>query len=82
VEQKALQEAVAQARGRADAIAQAANRAIDRILRIEDHVQGEAPPPRPMMTMARVAQAAEPETPVAPGVLEIKAHVTLTAKMR
>jgi uncharacterized protein YggE len=83
VEQKALQEAVAQARSRADAIAQAANRAIDRIVRIEDHVQNEIPPPRPYMAMARAAAAeAAPETPVAPGVLEIRAHVALTAKMR
>jgi uncharacterized protein YggE len=83
VEQKALQEAVAQARSRAEAIAQAANRGIDRILRIEDQVQNEAPPPRPYMAMARSAAAeAAPETPIAPGVLEIRAHVTLTAKMR
>jgi uncharacterized protein YggE len=83
VEQKALQEAVAQARARAEAIAQAASRAIDRIVRIEDHVQNEAPPPRPYMAMARSAAAeAQPETPVAPGTLEIRAHVSLTAKMR
>lgn len=83
VEQKALQEAVAQARARAETIAQAANRAIDRILRIEDQIQNEVPPPRPYMAMARSAAAeATPETPIAPGVLEIRAHVTLTAKMR
>jgi uncharacterized protein YggE len=82
VEQKALQEAVAEARGRADAIAQAANRAIDRILKIEGQPQTEAPPPRPFMAMARAEAAPQVVTPVAPGVMEIRAHVSLTAKMR
>jgi uncharacterized protein YggE len=83
-EQKALQEAVTQARSRADAIAQAANRGVDRILRIEDHVQSEPPVQRPYMAMARVAAAPAPppESPVAPGLLEIRANVSLTAKMR
>jgi uncharacterized protein len=81
VEQKALTEAVTQARARADAIAAAANRAIDRIIRIDDQQQNEPPMPRPMMAMAR-AGAADAQTPVAPGVLEIHARVTLTAKMR
>jgi uncharacterized protein YggE len=83
VEQKALQEAVTQARGRADAIAQAANRAIDRVTRIEDQYETSAPPPRPFMAMARSVEAApQAATPVAPGVLEIHARVTLTARMR
>jgi uncharacterized protein len=82
VEQKALTEAVAQARGRADAIAQAAGRAIDRILKIEDQASPEPPQPR-FMAMARTADAgAQAQTPVAPGVLEIHARVSLTAKMR
>ncbi len=83
VEQKALQEAVAEARGRAETIAQAANRAIERIIKIEGQPQTQIPPPRPFMAMAR-AGAAESQavTPVAPGVLEIHASVTLTAKMR
>jgi uncharacterized protein YggE len=82
VEQKALTEAVAQARSRADAIAQAANRAIDRILRIEDQLQPEPPMPRPFMAMARADAGAQATTPVAPGVLEIHARVSVTAKMR
>jgi uncharacterized protein len=83
VEQKALQEAVAQARGRADAIAQSANRSIERILRIEDLYVTEPTPPRPMMAMARGLEAApQAMTPVAAGVLEIRARVSLTAKMR
>jgi uncharacterized protein YggE len=82
VEHRALQEAVTQARGRADAIAQAANRAIDRIVRIDDQVQNEMPPPRPFMAMARAEAAPQAATPVAAGVLEIHARVVLTAKMR
>jgi uncharacterized protein len=82
VEQKALTEAVTQARARADAIASAANRAIDRIIRIDDQPQNEPPMPRPMMAMARAGAADTAQTPVAPGVLEIHARVTLTAKMR
>ncbi len=83
VEQKALQEAVAEARGRAETIAQAANRAIERIIKIEGQPQSEVPPPRPFMAMARAAASeAQPTTPVVPGVLEIHARVSLTAKMR
>jgi len=81
VEHRALQEAVTQARGRADAIAQAGNRAVDRIIRIEDQPQEQVSPPRPMMAMAR-AEVAQAQTPIAPGVLEIHARVVLTAKMR
>jgi uncharacterized protein len=83
MEQKALQEAVAEARARADAIAQSANRAIDRILRVEDAYQESPPMPRPMMAMVRgVAAEAQAVTPVAAGLLEIRAHVSLTVKMR
>ncbi len=81
VEAKALQEAVTEARSRADAMAQASNRTIDRIIRIEDQPQ-EMPMPRPMMAMARAEAAPQAQTPIAPGVLEIKARVVLTAKMR
>ncbi len=81
VEAKALQEAVTQARSRADAMAQASNRTIDRIIRIEDQPQ-EVPMPRPMMAMARAEAAPQAQTPIAPGVLEIHARVVLTAKMR
>jgi uncharacterized protein YggE len=82
VEHRALQEAVAQARGRADTIAQAAGRAIDRVIRIEDQAQNEPQQPRPFMAMARAEAAPQAMTPVAAGVLEIHARVALTAKMR
>jgi uncharacterized protein len=78
-ERRALQQAVAEARARADALAQSANRAIDRITRIEDQRES-SPPPRPMFRQA--AMAADASTPVAPGQLEIRAHVTLTVRLR
>jgi uncharacterized protein len=79
-ERKALAQAVADARGRAEALAQAATRGIDRILRIEDHSETGAPPPRPMIAFR--AAAAEAATPVTPGQLEIRARVTLTVKLK
>jgi uncharacterized protein len=79
-ERRALGQAVADARARAEALAQAATRAIDRILKIEDHSEMGAPPPRPMMMMRQAA--ADASTPVTPGQLEIRARVTLTIRLR
>jgi uncharacterized protein YggE len=76
-EREALRLAVADARARADAAAAGAGRSVDRILRIEEG--GRASPPRPMAVMSRAAQA---DTPVAPGLLEIRANVTLTVSMK
>jgi hypothetical protein len=81
VEREALRLAVADARARADAAASGAGRSVDRVLKIEDTRDGMIVPPRPMMTMARVAEAA-PQTPVEPGLIEIRARVTLTVSMR
>jgi len=81
VEREALRLAVADARGRAEAAVAGAGRTIDRILKIEDSREfGGVPPPRPMMMM-KTADAAE-TTPVEPGLIEIRARVTLTASMR
>jgi len=80
-EQTALQRAVADARAQADTAAQAAGMKVERVVRIEVHRDTSMPPPRPMMTMrAEMAMNAEP--PMAPGELEIKATVTLTAAIR
>ena len=80
-EQTALQRAVADARAQADTAAQAAGMKVERVVRIEVHRDTSMPPPRPMMTMrAEMAMNAEP--PMAPGELEIKASVTLTAAIR
>jgi hypothetical protein len=80
-EQTALQRAVADARAQADTAAQAAGVKVERVVRIEVHRDSSMPSPRPMMAMrAEMAMSAEP--PMAPGELEIKAMVTVTAAIR
>jgi uncharacterized protein YggE len=79
-EREALRLAVADARARADAAASGAGRTVDRILRIEDTREGVVPPPRPMMAMAKTADAAQ--TPVEPGLMEFRARVTLSVSMK
>jgi len=78
MEREALRLAVADARARADAAAAGANRMVDKILRIEESRAGPIIQPR-LMTMAR---ASENQTPIEPGVVEVRAHVTLTVSMR
>jgi uncharacterized protein YggE len=80
VQQKALAEAVSDARGRADALAKAAGVSISRIVRIEDQSEQHVPPPRPMAQF-RMAAAEAAATPVAPGQLEIRARVVLTVRV-
>ena len=76
----AVQRAVAEARAQADTAAQAAGMKVERVVRIEVHRDTSMPPPRPMAMRAEMAVSAEP--PMAPGELEIKATVTLTAAIR
>ena len=81
IEREALRLAVVDARARAEAAVAGAGRAIDRIIRIEDAREvGAVPMARPMMTMK--ASEAAVQTPVEPGLVEIRARVTLTASMR
>jgi len=80
-EQTALQRAVADARAQADTAAQAAGMKVERVVRIEVHRDASMPPPRPMMAM-RAEMAASAEPPMAPGELEVKATVTVTAAIR
>jgi hypothetical protein len=80
VERDALRLAVADARARADAAAAGAGRSVDRIVRIEDTREGGViTMARPMMSMAKADAA---QTPVEPGLVEIRARVTLTASMK
>jgi uncharacterized protein YggE len=74
-EREATRQAVADARGRAEAAAAGAGRAVDRILKIEQDGGGVAPP-RPMMRMA--AEAVVVET----GFIDVRADVTLTVSMK
>ena len=81
VERDALRQAVADARGRAEAVAAGAGTTIDRVIRVEEE---GAPfePPRPMMRMAADAAGANVSTPVEPSTVEIHARVILTVTIR
>jgi uncharacterized protein YggE len=80
IEGQALQAAVKSASAKAQAIAQASNRAVDRILKIEEVTTGL---PMPMMReYAMAARAGDALTPVAPGELEIRAQVRLTVAIK
>ena len=75
-EREATRQAVADARGRAEAAAAGAGRTVDRILKIEQG-GGSAAPPRPMTRMA-----AEAVVVVEAGFIEVRADVTLTVSMK
>jgi uncharacterized protein YggE len=80
VEREALRLAVVDARARAEAASAGAGRAIDRVIRVEDARDGPIlAMARPMM-MEKSADAAQ--TPIEPGLIEIRARVTLTAALR
>ena len=82
LEREALKRATADARARADAAAAGAGRTVDRVIRIEEPT-GRPMPPTPMMMMREsMAAQAAPPTPVAPGELEIRATVVLTATLK
>ena len=79
LERDALRMAVADARARADAAALGGGVAIERVVRIEEQRSGFQPPQPMMMAMRESAQA---DTPIAPGQIEIRANVTLTAAIK
>jgi uncharacterized protein YggE len=80
VERQALERAVADATAKATAVAGAAKRAVDRILRIEEtFVAGPQPVERAVMMRM---SAADVQTPVAAGEIEIRAQVRLTAAIK
>lgn len=81
-EREALKLAVADARARAEAAAAGAGVKVERILRIEEERSMPiAPQPRiAMMQEGMRVMASEPT--VAPGEIEIRSHVTLTAIIR
>jgi uncharacterized protein YggE len=80
LEREAVKRAVADARARAVAAAGGAGRNVSRVLRIEE-LRGGSAPPVPMYRAAEMAADAAPPTPVAPGKIEIRARVTLTAQL-
>jgi len=80
-EREALRLAVADARARADAAAAGANTRVVGVVKIEESGVPRGPAPMPRMRMATAAPAQAPDTPVAPGQIEIEAAVTLTASL-
>jgi uncharacterized protein YggE len=81
LEREALRLAVEDARGRADAAAAGAGRAIANVMRIE--VQPAAGAPVPRFALAREQSAVASDTPpIAAGQLEIRAQVTLTSILK
>ena len=79
-EREALNKAVADARARADAAAAGAGLKVERVLRIQE--QHAVPLVEPRMAMMREMQVSSGAPPVAPGEIEIRASVTLTALVR
>jgi hypothetical protein len=79
VEREALRLAVEDAMARASAIAAGANASVGLVVRIDEQRQ-QPDMPRPMMAMR--AEAAQADTPVSPGEIEIEARVTLTVEIR
>jgi uncharacterized protein YggE len=82
LEQEALRLAVANARSKAEAAAAGAGRALDRVLRIDEHGTS-APEPMPMLRgMAQDAAAGKFAPPIAEGQIEIRSAVTVTSALK
>lgn len=79
-EASALQAAVKNGLSKAQAVASAAGRGVDRIMKIEEQFSGGRPP-MPMFREVAMAQAGG-ATPVAPGELEIRAQVSVTVAIK
>lgn len=79
LEREALQLAVANAMGRAEALAAGAKRTIDRVIRIEESSVGRGPE---MPVMAMQMKVEDAGTPVAAGELEIRAQVRVIASIK
>ncbi len=80
VEAAALQAAVKNALAKSQAVALGANRAVDRILKIEEQTDGGGP--IPMMRQYSMAAKADASTPVAAGEIEIRAQVRMTVAIK
>ena len=80
LERRALEAAVTDARARADAAATGAGLSVEAVIRIEE--PGGSSGGQPPFRMAMQAPAPAAITPIAPGQIEVRATVTLTAKLR
>ncbi len=79
-ERDALEQAVVDARRRADAAAAGVGRMVDRILKVDDVRDERVVVPRVMAMRADATGGAS--TPVEPGLIEIRAKATLTVSMK
>lgn len=81
VEREALRRAVADARARADAAAAGAEMRVAGILRIDEQ-RAFVPEPRPVMMRQAMEMTAAEAPPIAPGEIEVRVTVTLTASIK
>lgn len=81
LEAAAIQAAVKDGMAKAQAIAAGAQRAVDRILRIEEQFIGRGGPV-PMMREMAMGRVAEATTPVAAGEIEVRAQVRVTVSIK
>ena len=77
---QALKEATRRARAKADAIAEALNVKIQRIVQVEESSSGPIPLQGRQMMMK--AQAEDVQTPIEAGKIEVQANVTLTVEVQ
>jgi uncharacterized protein YggE len=81
LEREALRLAVEDARGRADAAAAGAGRAVASVLRIDAMPVG-GPVPLPRFAIAREQAAASDAPPIVAGQIDVRAQVTLTSLLK
>jgi uncharacterized protein len=74
-------EAMATAMRRADLYARASGMRVKRVLTINESGGYEPPQPRPMMAMARMANDASAETPVAPGEVTLSIQLSVSFEL-
>jgi len=83
LQRDALRMAVIEARAKAEAAAAGAGRAIDRIIRVDEHGGVPIPGPRPLFREAQVNAAdAAAAPPISAGQIELRANVTLTSALK
>lgn len=80
IERDALRQAVRNAMARAEAMALGASRSLGPILKIEEQGAGVVTPV-PYQAMMR-AEGGQASTPITPGQVDVRVHVTLTVSIR
>lgn len=81
LEQEALSRASADARARAEAVAKGGGVRVGALVRLEERGAFSPPPPAPYMARMAAADESAAKTSIQPGELEVRAEVSLTAKL-